>query len=69
MKQKELIEIFIFFLLCVYFLIKIYLKNKDKDHSNESNFDTIFRMRAYLFLSLVIIICLIRFIVEIIKLF
>jgi hypothetical protein len=68
MKYTELIEITFFLFICLYFLRYYYKREKNKDISNETEFSSIFSSRAYIFLIIASVICIIKIIVEIMKL-
>jgi hypothetical protein len=67
MNHTELLQVTFFLFICLYLLRYYYKREKKKDPSNETEFSTIFSSRAYIFLIIASVICIIKIIVEIIK--
>lgn len=67
MNYNELLQVTIFLFICLYFLRIYYKRSKNEDFSDESAFSFILRFRASVFLIVASIICILKIIVEIIK--
>jgi amino acid permease len=65
--NTELLQVTIFLCICLYLLRHYYKREKKKDTSNETEFSTIYSFRGYSYLIFVSVICIIKIIVEIIK--
>ena len=66
--NKELLGAVFIFVVCLYFLIPQYKRNKRINKEGESDAFMIIRLRSYYLLIIVCLICIIKLIVEIIKL-